>query len=550
MDSIDNQSFYFKPGDHNPCWQLDNPTAAHTGPIFGGRAISAMGRRPRDHMDRDLLLASLLRDRRLRMFRKQCLTLPAWAPAVAEHIPAHFQNRAQALIMLGCSHQLLIEKMRANIDLAGDPDRAEQMLKAMEACPPRGALFSRTDLDTAHPCGYARLCPWCHARSVQRLYGRLLAGPCMPERLAGKHLIVLKTRADGGAELDAPQVRGVRNDYRYRLRCVAHKLGIEGGVILHQVTPWIPRYNRPEQKRKIFAHEFAMVGVADISGIENIGRTTRELCDDWMIGEHELMLLPGSLPEALRYSLHGTAYKFDSSEIGLLVRDPKTVLYGIQGAAALQPMFLFDGQQAWSYVEAMKGTRLYDTFGNWRESQAEQKSCSPKPRVQSECGEECRKWAFESENDRKHRDAERRRRQLAAVALPYYRKFRDAGGKHLGRPALCKMLSEAGHVVSDWDARWLVKNLPAMDKPAAFEKSVARRTQGIAHCRQERLERLAVTSNEAKFDTKGLPAMIGTPYSASLQLCAQDQNVADVSDGEHVDRLRETERLADSDSIE
>ena len=250
VDNINNQSFYCKPGDDNRCWQLDNLTAVRTGPIFGGRTISAMGRRPKDHMDRDLLLASLLRDRRLRMFRKQCLTLPAWAPAVPENIPANFQHRAQALIMLGCTHQHLIERMRASIDLAADPCKAEQILKAMEACPPRGALFSRTDLDTAHPCGYARLCPWCHARSVQRLYGRLLAGPCMPERSAGKHLIVLKTRADGGAELDAPEVRDVRNDYRYRLRCVAHKLGIEGGVILHQVTPWVPWYNRPEQKRR------------------------------------------------------------------------------------------------------------------------------------------------------------------------------------------------------------------------------------------------------------------------------------------------------------
>ena len=56
MDSINNQDFYFKPGCTNSGWQLDNLTAAHSGPIFGGRTISAMGNRPKDHMDRDLLL--------------------------------------------------------------------------------------------------------------------------------------------------------------------------------------------------------------------------------------------------------------------------------------------------------------------------------------------------------------------------------------------------------------------------------------------------------------------------------------------------------------
>ena len=173
MDILYHQEVHFKSVGNNSNWQLDNLTAVYKGPIFGGRTILAMGHRHQDHRDRDLLLASLLRDRRLRMFRKQCWTLPAWAPAVPENIPANFQHRAQALIVLGCTHQHLIEKMRATIDLAADPDKAEQMLKAMETCPPRGALFSRTDLDTAHPCGYARLCPWCHARSVQRLYGRL-----------------------------------------------------------------------------------------------------------------------------------------------------------------------------------------------------------------------------------------------------------------------------------------------------------------------------------------------------------------------------------------
>ena len=105
------------------------PGTYRTGPIFGGRTISAMGNRPQDHMDRDLLLASLLRDRRLRMFRKQCVALPDWAPAVPDSIQENFQHRAQELIMLGSHQQHLIERMRETIGLAADRCQGEKMLE-------------------------------------------------------------------------------------------------------------------------------------------------------------------------------------------------------------------------------------------------------------------------------------------------------------------------------------------------------------------------------------------------------------------------------------
>jgi hypothetical protein len=137
--NIQNPGVPFKPLSENCGCHFDNLNAGHASTIFGGRRIVAMGNRPQDHMDRDLLLASLLRDRRLRMFRRQCLKPPAWAAAVPEDIPAKFQRRAQCLIMLGSTHQHLIERMRASIDLAADSCKAEQMLNAIEACPPRGA---------------------------------------------------------------------------------------------------------------------------------------------------------------------------------------------------------------------------------------------------------------------------------------------------------------------------------------------------------------------------------------------------------------------------
>ena len=496
MDNIQTQEVRFKPVGKNYGWQLDNQSSDRTRPIFGGRTISAMGNRPQDHMDRDLLLASLLRDRRLPMFRKQCLKLPEWAPAVPENIPATFRGRAQQLIMLGSTQQHLIEKMRGSIDLAADRSTGQEMLDAMEACPPRGALFSRGTLDKARPCGHARLCPWCHARSVERLYRQLLAGPCTAERLAGKHLILLRIRVEAGQELQASEVREAAKVYRYQLRRLANRIGIEGGAIIHQVTPWMPHYDRPSEKRKIFAHVFAMVGVVGRSDIDSVDRATSTFCDDQMLGgDYELMMLPATNPQALRFLLHGTSHKFDLSELGLLVKNPKTVLFGVQGAAALQPWFMFSEQQAWSYESAMQGTRLYDTFGNWRVTKAEKKCCSKQPPTKSEDGDELRQGACEGDNFHKQCVAKERRRELAVIALPFFQKFKDAGGKQLGSPALRKMLNEAGHNISDRDARWLAKNLPSMDKRTVREKAFAVWTLHKARC-QERLEQACIQTAE------------------------------------------------------
>jgi hypothetical protein len=190
--------------------------------------------------------------------------------------------------------------------------------------------------------------------------------------------------------------------------------------------------------------------------------------------------------------LFGSSYKFDSSELGIVASDPRKLHRGIQGAAALEPWFLFKPRQAWSYAAAMQDTRLYDTFGNWRKSQADRQRCSRKRRAQSEYGSENRQSAFQSENRRRHSDANAKRRQLVPLALPYYQEFVDAGGKHLGSPALRKALNDAGHFISDRDARWLAKHLPAMDDRSGFEKFVAKRTLDRSRGNQEPREEVCL----------------------------------------------------------
>ncbi len=177
-------------------------------------------------------------------------------------------------------------------------------------------------------------------------------------------------------------------------------------------------------------------------------------------------MLPAETLHALRYLLFGSSYKFDSSQLGIVVNDWRRLRFGIQGAAALEPIFLCSEQQAWSYAAALQGTRLYDSFGTWRESQAGRPQCSRLRHPKSEYGNENRQMAFQEENHRRCHDANARRSQLIAVTLACYKTLEDIMGKPPGSPALRKALNEAGHAVSDRDARWLVTHLPAHDTRA------------------------------------------------------------------------------------
>ena len=212
--------------------------------------------------------------------------------------------------------------------------------------------------------------------------------------------------------------------------------------------------------------------------------------------DHNTIRLPADTPQSLRYLLFGSCYKFDSSDLDIVVNQPKNLVYGIQGAAALEPWFLFDEQQAWFYVAAMQRTRLYDTFGNWQHSQADRECCSRKRRAKSEDGNVNRSGAFEDENDRKHSIADRQTPTACGGSFASFQKFTDAGGEHLGSPALRKIVNEAGHNISDRDARWLAKNLASMDKRTVREKRFAAWRRCRARFRQDFFEQCVQSAQE------------------------------------------------------
>ena len=116
------------------------------------------------------------------------------------------------------------------------------------------------------------------------------------------------------------------------LRRMARKIGIEGGVILHQVTPWIPWYDRPSEKRKVFANVFTMLGVVDGSGVNRLDETIEYACSNM---DHNTIRLPADTPQSLRYLLFGSSYKFDSSDLDIVVNQPKNLRLRHPGCGSL-----------------------------------------------------------------------------------------------------------------------------------------------------------------------------------------------------------------------
>src|SRR5690349_7679455 len=54
--------------------------------------VTAVGRRPQDHMARDLLHGSLLRDRRPRLYHRNVKEPPAWVLGAVAHLPTQAQK--------------------------------------------------------------------------------------------------------------------------------------------------------------------------------------------------------------------------------------------------------------------------------------------------------------------------------------------------------------------------------------------------------------------------------------------------------------------------
>ena len=252
--------------------------------------------------------------------------------------------------------------------------RIECCARCKIACQWEPCSITGTSTNYGRPCGYSKLCPWCHARNVERIYRRLVAGPCSAARLEGKSLVLVRlggydTTCGGGSVLDRTEVQCLRESGKQSAKSIVNDLGIEGGIIFHQFGPKRVYGPRCKVVDEAFSEEVVMVGESK--------SITPEKLAEYEDSGYDMLLLPADTPHALRYFLFGTSYKFPVESIeGLDIisrcsdkdRIPLFTKYGIPGRASLQPWFLFNETQAWSYLDVTAGTRLCDTFGTWRKN--------------------------------------------------------------------------------------------------------------------------------------------------------------------------------------
>ena len=149
-----------------------------------------------------------------------------------------------------------------------------------------------------------------------------------------------------------------------------------------------------------------------------------------------------------------------------LIASSRFTKFGIPGAASLQPWFLFDETQAWSYLQATAGTRLYDTFGTWRGNPQGISRGTANRETVARITEDrqperiSHAMAFRHANDERKYEAGNRRTGLMRKAETVFRNLKSKMGRNPGSKVLQTAMSVAGYAISDRDSRWLVNQLP------------------------------------------------------------------------------------------
>ena len=395
-------------------------------------------------------------------------------------------NQARQLAVLASAHSYMLERVSSTLDNLEGAAALEKLLTRMANCVPRGGLFERSSrADLFQRCRCARLCPWCHARSVERLNELLQQGPCSEDNLAGKHLVIgrlqipsnipgIPPRTEGDRIHDiAWQTKHVRIHWGNWLKQWATNLGMAGGIILYQVGPYVS-YQYSVRYRD-FVHELSVLGEVQFSSEQDITSFQQEtgMVSGYYSprallkvgpGPREATqtiwaMLPGAQRNALRYLLAGTSYKFPVDRLELSVTTAWDTKYGLSGIAALQPWFLFTEEQFRAYHFAMQGTRMYDAFGIWREMLRSKRprpsACSISSRIESVLKKQRRLSALRQVNDLRQIEAQTRRERLMDVAAPICGQLVSQLGRAPGSPAIRNALAAASYSISDRDARWL-----------------------------------------------------------------------------------------------
>ncbi len=292
---------YDTDGDAQPVEEENPPHSREADPRW---RITAVGKRPKDYMIRDLIFGSLLRipgparlHRRIRWYRSD-----SPPPCVLREL-GHLSDRDRhvAIPLLA-----FMQEWKSFLDFFVDPEITEEdealnsiglpTPRSLRACWPVGALVKWAGKGKApkrKTCGHRWACPWCYARHTPQLYYRLRRGPLWQPR-QGQYLVqanVSLTPEMIGVdpdwcqqELRRPQFDSgtpwwaegpVPNFHRFLrkevmdqqrlllsvyLRRFVTDLGMNDGLLTHRVVPALT-----SDGQHSYRHEFTALGTVELS---------------------------------------------------------------------------------------------------------------------------------------------------------------------------------------------------------------------------------------------------------------------------------------------
>jgi len=375
--------------------------------------ILSVGRRPKDYMTGDCLFASLFRDRRVPWFRRYIKRPSPWMEVLVAHIEDKAdRQRALRYVVLHYLHKLHLVRLmdfyaRTQDAVWEDDAWVPGTLQRVWNCTPYTVEVARADGDDLplRACNMPRLCPWCHARKVVKLYEALQTGPLNRPNL----VCLLLGKADPFAErmggidgsynhadwymyIHGGEVRGHWGRYfgrsRDRLRrttkilgeslsVAAMGLGFHSGIWTCQLGS-----AQLESGQRTFLYDVSLIAEIDQTTINRMPGNNGEEAfrggfEDVSLVEGSASLqvlwlpLPPNSPNGLRVALAGSSVRYAVTKLGLKPNwfgTDEGRFTGIQGALSWQPTILFDDQLWFTYAEAVKNQPLYHAFGTWKKS--------------------------------------------------------------------------------------------------------------------------------------------------------------------------------------